>query len=362
MRILFIIDGLRKGGKERRFLELIKHLEKRNIFDYRIVMFHKEIEYQVEEQIKQKIIVIYKTSKKSISPFFSIYRIAKVFRPDYVHTWSSMVTFYTLPTILFRVIHLINSQITDAPVQFNRFSFFGIICSLNFLFSYRIIANSKAGLKAYDIINHKSMVIYNGFDFNRIGTLLPKLKVREKFGINKEFVVGMVATFSSNKDYETYISAARLILSKRSDIIFLCIGGGDDSIYRQTISTGITDNIMFLGNQNDVESIMNICDIGVLSTFSEGISNALLEFSALGIPIIGTNSGGTIELITNGVNGYLTEIRNANDLAAKIESLLNSQSDRLKMGCAGKEVVKIKFSIERMIYEFEQVYAPLNIQ
>lgn len=65
------------------------------------------------------------------------------------------------------------------------------------------------------------------------------------------------------------------------------------------------DNIKFLSSQENVESIMNICDIGVLASFTKGFSNSIMEFMALGKPMIATDGGGTKELVVDGNTGYL---------------------------------------------------------
>ena len=82
------------------------------------------------------------------------------------------------------------------------------------------------------------------------------------------------------------------------------------------------DNFIFLGKQEKVEDIMNICDIGVLATFTEGISNTLLEFMALEKPIVVAGAGGCAELISNNENGFLLSAGDVKGLVQKITLLL----------------------------------------
>src|SRR5690606_27767008 len=174
---------------------------------------------------------------------------------------------------------------------------------LNFKFSTKIIANSLMGLKVYEAPRFKSEVVYNGFNFQRIEYLDDKEIVKEKFKIRTSFVVGMVATFSDNKDYDTYIKAALDVSKTNEEVTFLCIGEGDDATFKAMVPEQFKSRILFLGKQNNVEQIMNICNVGVLSTnirnHGEGISNALMEFMAIGKPVIATNFGGSGELIEN---------------------------------------------------------------
>ena len=116
------------------------------------------------------------------------------------------------------------------------------------------------------------------------------------------------------------------------------------------------NNVLFLGKQDNVENIMNVCDIGVLSTFTEGISNALLEFSALGKPVITTSGGGNVELVKQGKTGYLVNQKSPEELAEKIMLLLGNKTKRIQFGRAGKSRIESDFSIHKMIENFRSLY------
>ena len=129
MRILFFIDGLKSGGKERRLIELLKYLEIVGQ-DYHVVLIHREIFFGSDLLSSGKLTFVSKKSKKSIKPFIEFYKLCKVYKPDIIHTWSSMVAFYSLPTVILQRLCLINSQISDAPDRINRLSFFFLILYL----------------------------------------------------------------------------------------------------------------------------------------------------------------------------------------------------------------------------------------
>ena len=251
---------------------------------------------------------------------------------------------------------MINNQISDAPDKLPNSILGHKLC---FYFSDKIIANSKAGLKAYNAPIDRSRVIYNGFNFNRISHLEKKDVIRKKFNILTKYVIGMVASFSSKKDYHTYLHAANIILNNNKEVTFLCIGSGDYNIYEKMVENKNKENVLFLGKQNNVESIMNICDIGVLSTYTEGISNALLEFSALGKPVISNFGGGNVELVEQGLTGYLINQKSPDELAEKIELLLNNKESRMSLGSEGRKKVVNEFSMEKMITDFIFTYKEL---
>lgn len=358
MKILFFIESLHAGGKERRLVELIKGLSSYIEIEMELVLTKKEIHY---EDIFLTGIKIHYTVRENLRKdpriFFKFYKIAKDIKPDIIHVWGNLVAFYAIPTKIILRTPLINNQITDAPQKVTK-SIIGH--KLTFPFSDLIIANSYAGLESYDAPLKKSRVIYNGFDFKRIANLKDKNFIREKFKINTRFVVGMVASFNDKKDYGTYIKAANIVLEQEKDITFICVGSGNSSKYEQLVKSENNDKILFLGKQKDIESIMNICDIGVLITdyekHGEGISNALLEFSALSKPTIATFGGGNGEIIKQDVTGYLIDQKSYNNLSDKILYLLKNQDLCDDFGDLSKKSVVEKFSIVRMIDEFKVVY------
>jgi glycosyltransferase involved in cell wall biosynthesis len=138
----------------------------------------------------------------------------------------------------------------------------------------------------------------------------------------------MFATFSSFKDYESYTNAAIKVLDRRNDTTFLAVGDGIFTKYLKKVPSKYSHLFLFLGLQKNVESLMNICDIGVLASFTEGISNSLIELMALGKPVIATGSGGTKELIQHGMNGYLLLAQKPEKLANSIFKLLEENKTR----------------------------------
>ena len=109
----------------------------------------------------------------------------------------------------------------------------------------------------------------------------------------------MVAGFDKRKDFATLIEAAIDICRERSDLVFMFVGGGPDwELLRSRVPQSMINNqIIFTGKRTDVESVIQIFDIGLLITFYEGISNSIIEYMALGKPVIATDGGGTSEII-----------------------------------------------------------------
>ena len=157
---------------------------------------------------------------------------------------------------------------------------------INFLFSSKILSNSKQGLVSYRVNSDKTHIIHNGMNIDRFKKLNLPDQIKNKYNVNTKFVVGMVASFSIKKNYSLFFNVAELVTKINNNITFLAIGGpdgADRSMFYYKNKYKNNRNIIITGAiDRDLESVMNICDIGILLTngkhHGEGISNAILEF------------------------------------------------------------------------------------
>ena len=356
MKILHFIDTLRAGGKERQLVELLKGLSAYKEIVCELALMSKDIHYDDVNNLDIKKHYLIRKNKKDPRILAKLYKLCKEFKPDIIHSWGSMTSVYAVPVAKMLGIKLINGMIRDSA-QLKLFGKAHVRSKITFPFSDVILANSNAGLKAYNAPVHKSVCIYNGFDFNRIEMLNDKKDIRRKFHIDTEKVVGMVATFSDYKDYETYISAAKMILQKRNNVTFLAIGGGENlEKCKKMAEGGFRNKIIFPGKQEDVESIINIFDVGVLSTHGEGISNSIMEYMALGKPVVATNGGGTSEIVVDKQTGFLVPSGSPDILANKVEYLLEHLETAKQMGNASRKRLSEVFSLDIMTKKFVELY------
>ncbi len=361
MRILFFIDAFSAGGKERRLVELMKELKLRPNIEFELVVMSKNIQYAEVFDLNITIHYLVRKTKKDISIFNKIYKLCKNYKPDIVHCWDSMTAVYLAPISKILHIKFVNGMVVDAPQKTNWLNRNWFRARLTFPFSNIIIGNSRAGLQAYKAPLGKSICIHNGFNFNRTKNIIDRNAIRKELNINTRYVVGMVASFSVYKDYRTYFSAAQLLLKQRNDITFLAIGTDTDSDPCIALAGGQhQNNFRLLGKKNGIESFISIMDICVLSTFTEGISNSILEYMSIGKPVIATDGGGTNEIVEDKKTGFLVQVSNPDELAEKIRTLLNDEMLRENMGLAGQKRVKDFFSIDRMVNDFILNYTALK--
>jgi glycosyltransferase involved in cell wall biosynthesis len=367
MKILFFIDCLLAGGKERRLTELMKMLKLRQDIQFELVVMSNEIHYQVVYDLGIKIHFLLRTTKKDLSVFHKFYKICENYKPNIVHCWDSMTAVISVPACKLLNIKLVNGMVIDTPVKRNIFNKHWFRAKLTFPFSSMVIGNSNAGLAAYTAPGKKSSCVYNGMDLTRFDNLKePSFMRKEIFGDESDdiFIAGMVAAFNDRKDYNTLIKAATTLISYNDNIRFILIGDGADfNEIKSSVPVSLLSKIIFLGKRSDIESIVNTFDIGILLTntkvHGEGISNSIIEYMALGKPVIATRGGGTNEVIIENQNGYLIDANDKDQLIKKIETLMENRNRRDDLGKKGNQMAHEKFDLKIMTNHYITIYQNL---
>jgi len=358
LKILHIIHGLNSGGAERQLVELLKGLITKENIEVRVVILSDNIDYKYIFDLKVDIHILKRKYKKDLTIFSKLYKICKIFKPDIIHSWELMCSVYSMPIAKLIGAKFINGIIRGAPSNFSLFkSRRFLLTKITFIFSDFNLSNSYAGLRSYKISEFKTGCIHNGFDFNRVRNINNTENIKKKHNITTKYTVGMVSRFDKRKDYATYIESAKNILQKRNDVTFLAIGDGE-TLHNCMNLVPIKDKeyIRFLGKQNDVESIINIFDVGVLVSFEEGISNSIMEYMALEKPVIATKHKGNEEIVIDNKTGYLIKPGGIKDLTEKIEYLIDNKDNATAMGRAGRERLEKEFSLEKMTEAYINLY------
>lgn len=365
MKILMVINCLSKGGRERRMLELIKGLkEKDTTTDIYLISLSDKIDYQYVYDLPIKFEVIRKKDK-DVSLIFKLRKVIRQFNPDVIHSWDVMSTGYLTAANLFLNKIIVNGVIYNSAQnsdaydrEYLKIKFFSAISSVT-------VANSFAGVQAYKTPAKKTVCIYNGIDLKRFDNLKPVHQVEQEIlGGPKadRFVVTMVAAFEHRKDYDTAIDAAVKLCSKNDKVIFLLIGEGSTKtrIMSKVPAALLNTQIHFLGMRDDIESIHQLTDVGLLVTAPcEGLSNSVIEYMAAGKPVIASEGGGTDELVKNEVTGYLIENKNSNELVEKIETLMANRHLLGEMGTHGQQWVRDNLDVRKMTDAYLNLYQKL---
>jgi len=206
------------------------------------------------------------------------------------------------------------------------------------------------------------VTIHNAVDIEKCKTQFDKLSMKRNLGIDDHSpVIGSVGRLVPIKGYKYFLKAAKLILKERSEVRFLLVGDGilKKELQKMANDLQVLQNFSFLGIRNDVLDIMNTMDIFLLPSLHEGISTALLEALALGLPVVATKVGGTPEVLEHGVSGFLVKPKDEKALAEHCLELLRNPSLMEKMSLEARKIVSLKFSAEKQAESVSQLYQNL---
>ncbi len=363
IKILHITESLRGGGKERQIVELLKANQNSSEYLHELVIIKDINEYPETKELNTKIHVLHYKYKKDLSIFSKFKTIVKEFKPDIIQSWGSMASIYSFLTAKSLKIKFLNYSIQNGICR--KYGSEWIRGKIVYPRSDIVAANSFAGIEAYPAPQEKAHVIYNGVHLERFENLQDKNIIRKKFNIKTPYVVGMVGALHPRKDFYTFIKAANIICQSRNDTTFVIVGNGKmQKKLEKSVLPDLRHKILFLGRQSDVESIVNVFDISVLTTNNdvhrEGIANVIIEYMALGKPVIATLGGGTPEIVDNHITGMIIRQHSVGELINYITYFLDNKKERLEFGKRGKEKVQKGFTIDLMNQAFCELYQEMT--
>jgi glycosyltransferase involved in cell wall biosynthesis len=171
----------------------------------------------------------------------------------------------------------------------------------------------------------------------------------------------MVANLRSEKGLDVFIHAAAVLARSHPDVTFQVAGDGDTQPVRQWIADcGIQDRFELKGSVTDIAAFLSTVDIAVLTSRSEGLSNAVLEYMAAGRPSVVTAVGANAELLEHGRHGLLVPPNDAEAVARAIGRLLDDPPLAARFGASARQRALREFSREAMIRRYERFYLNLG--
>ena len=192
-----------------------------------------------------------------------------------------------------------------------------------------------------------------GVDMDRFGG--SRETAREKLGIgNEEFVLLSVGEMTVNKNHRLALQALALLPEK--PIRYVLVGRGErmEDLQAQARELGIADRVIFTGYRNDVSELYPAADAFFFPSFREGLSVALMEAMASGLPAIVGKIRGNTDLIDDGVEGLYMPLT-PEGAAEAIRKLYDDPALGARLGEAAREKVR-RFSAPEVQRKMREIY------
>lgn len=355
---MHVIDCMRIGGAQRRLFQLFKGLQTKENIQNHLVIFSDEIDFPGLQDLNVQVFVIPSEKLISYKSFIEFRKIVKTIKPDVIHSWQLIVSFYASLLSFGRKFRHLNAMINDSTERgfFNKER---LLAKAIIPFAHILVSNSKAGFAAYKVkVNKKCFVVYNGFDFERL-TKKEQTFIEPVFKTENEpcTIIGMVARFENAKDYSTVIRAICMLLDRGIEVKFVAVGDGNTTEYcKNLVPHRYKNSFYFLGKRHDIDSLVPLFDIGVLSTFNEGISNSVMEYMAFKKPVVATDCPGNREIIVDKYTGLLAKARDKDDWANKLTLLIHRKDLQRSYGLNGFQRLNEQFALRKMIQQYTNLY------
>jgi len=358
-KIFYIIDNLLIGGAQIHLLKLAKEINKEDDFFAHITCLG-----QIDQEIAKEFNLPIHIFKMDCiwRPFFwvNFFRLVKFIKkekPYIVQTYLNTSNVFGVFAAKSSGVPVIISSRRDAG-HF-RSKIIGALERITATMSDKIICVSEAiknsMLKTGFLAWGKITVIHNGTD---------EIFFKDRNGSKNVgyFNVSMVATMDRKiKGHSYFIEVAENIIKERKDVRFTLVGDGKlrSSLERYVNTKGLADYFNFTGKCKDLIEELNATDIFLVPSESEGCSNALLEAMAMGIPPIATAVEGNLEVIEDGISGYLVKPKDPSAIADKISELLNSPEKMEKIGIEARKRIVERFTLKAMARNYIELYEKL---
>jgi glycosyltransferase involved in cell wall biosynthesis len=361
LKVLHVIEDLENGGAERVLINLALGLDKQK-FEVRVCCLTRK--GRMAGELEEQGIPVYAMHKQpglDLALVWRLQRLVRKLKIDIVHChvftanlWGRLAgVLARAPVIIthehssftlddarrLRIEHWLMNKTTQA-------------ISVSEELRQRLIAQGRLPAS-------KITTIHNGLKFSTARDGQKCARLRREYGLEKfEFLVGAIGRLEYRKNYSLLLEAFAQVRLKFPQAGLLLVGAGpeEERLKQYAHALGLDESVVFAGYQTEVESWLRLMNIFCSSSQTEGISMAILEAMAAGVPVVATAVGGNPEIIPAREFGILTPANDAAALAQALIAMLRDPAAAQQVAQRAQERVLQHFSEARMLARVEELY------
>lgn len=368
MLVVHIITGLSVGGAESMLLQLLKASEHGPAKHLVMTLSSEDALKGQVEATGVQVINLHERGKSFFRSLWKASALLKSLSPSLVVTWLHHADLFgVMLKCFFPKLPLIwnirCSKLDRAYLPRRNLLMVGLLARLSRA-PRVIVANSNAGMQAHIDAGYRTegwRVLPNGFDVERFcPNDEARLRLREDNNIDQNaFVVGLVARYHPMKGFDLFIRAAVRIAKASSRTHFVMVGSEVDWTNRELSNlieeTGLRERFTLLGPRRDIPEVMNMLDVLVSSSASEGFPNVIGEAMACETPCVATDVGDSAYLI--GKTGKIVPFGCEQSLADAVLELNAMPSiEYLHIREAARKRILEQFSIVEIATRYQELF------
>ena len=352
-RVALVIGQLGRGGAERQLVTLAGELRGRGIDP--CVFCLSSIVEPFAGVLREAGISVEVVPR--LGPFdpTRVLRLARGFRRrrvDLAHSFLIDANLYVvLAAALARVTAVVTSNLNS---DFHRDPLRRRLDRRAFLGSGRVWVNSDRvrtfTAAFFGVPLERIIVVRQGVDTERFVPSVRRDEDRRRLGLPPGLVLGTVASLTEKKAPSRFFDIAEELLREYHDLTVVHVGEGPlrEAMEARRARSSVGERIRILGARDDVERILPVFDVFVLSSAHEGLPNVILEAMACGVPVVAPDVGGCVELVRQGVSGLLAEPGEGDGLLTACRSLLADATLRARFAAAARQLAVAEHSLPQM--------------
>ncbi len=361
VRVAILTGQLGKGGAEKGLYNLLAHAD-RSRFHFTVICLNpggwwaKPI-----RDTGTEVVEVPENMSGTVRRCKFIVRLLRNAQPDILHSWNFYPTAYcAVCGRVARIPVLIGSLRNEPEIILRKF---GFKAKLIFRSVHGFVINSQYARTLLQRINIKTaplLVVYNAVEVPEITDHAHAAAVLvESWEIPRgPSLIGTVGRLIPEKNHTMFLRVLKKALESGNNVHGIIIGDGPlrKALQGEADRMRLRNNLTFTGARDNVQELLPGLSVFCLTSISEGLSNAVMEAMAAGVPVVATDVGGIRELIDDGVSGFIVPSEDTEAMVEKVMRLLDSAELRRKVGMAGREKMMREFTVERMTDRLQNVY------
>ena len=356
LRILHLVNSLDPGGMENGVCNLAAGLVARGV-ETHVACLERSGAFAARISGGSNIHLLQKGGGFSLRAAWNLARLLGKLRPSVLHTHNLGPLIYaglvTLGGRTRRILHGEHAQLAPWELEPRRI---------------RQRTRLYRGCRAIHTVSRGQLVELGGLGFpvekmtsipNGVDTARfisgDRALAKQQNGIPQDaLVIGLVGRFGPFKRHDALLEAFTEISAQFPQARLLFVGGGGSEESRIRELARDNARVHLTGFRADPEACYRAMDLLAVPSSNEGMSNAILEAMACGVPVLGNQGCGHEEVVSEGINGRIADLKTPADIAREITALLRGPLDR--MGDEARRTVQGRFSLGAMLDEYEQIY------
>lgn len=374
MKILHIITSLKMGGAETALFNFLRYTKQHYTTQHYVAYIH---DGPFVQKIRDLGITVHCIRgwfvSHDLGTYIKLCKLIKVYKPDLLHTslWSAnflgrmLARHFALP--------ILSELHGDCRVVSQSWKNKLDSKTITGLQKQRIVAVADGVREAYqetiigaiispvkkDHVTQQLVVIKNGIDVAALQGAKDNPLLRADFGLSEhDFVIGSVGRLEAIKSYDILLRAFSVAWQPGMKLCLVGDGAERQNLENLAQDLCISEHVFFMGQRTDGYRFYQLFDCFALSSQTEGLSLALLEALAFGLPVITTNKNQHHEILADGVNGFLVPINDIEAYALSIKKIYASLELLQSMSKENLLLIQ-QFDLGHVVAHYQTLYREL---